>query len=560
MQHAQQKSAKWDVYAFIAFFSVLATASIYRFGQSNHGIIIPFLKNTLNRELYPADYLIGEQDNYFTLLWPAVSYIVDFFGLEISTLFFVIYLLSIGFAMWGIYLFCMLLFNRAEVAYLTMFLIVFAFINNPGIGGDYILESRLKESVAALPFFSFALYFFFKKDYLKSYILQGLAFLIHPLSAIHLMAVLFLSFIIKYKEIGAKTFFTSLFWMLVIISPLLYIKFTGPSGPGLFYADPHWVEIIKIRQPEHVFPTLMSGWRYLKALILIALFFISWKHKPSDEFHSVIKISLLAILALWIVGAIFGEFLPLAIIVQLQFFRSYIILTFFAIVYFSNYFMVEMSSSNNLIKKLVLAALMLLFIYNFPKWNNKYLYFVALGVLLISYPVVLKKNISLAIFKAIILLFLGSFVVYGFVNNRPFTIGVMQEKEWIDAQNWARLNSNPKDIFIVPPAIEGFRILSERSIYGDWKDGQQAYFNPEFGFIWEKRMNSLGMNDLYECKENSQVLVDNFKLLSTENISDIGQQIRLQGHKVFLVTYNDVETVNLPEVYHNANFTVYLVQ
>jgi len=163
------------------------------------------------------------------------------------------------------------------------------------------------------------------------------------------------------------------------------------------------------------------------------------------------------------------------------------------------------------------------------------------------------------ILKASLLFFLGSFITYEFVNDRPFTIEVRQDKDWGAVQLWAKDNTDINDVFITPPAIEGFRIQSERSIYGDWKDGQQAYFNPEFGYEWEKRMNALGMNNLYKCKENPHILEDNFRKLSMDRMDTIARDIRMNGHKVYLVTYADVALKNFSRMYQNTNFAVYLV-
>jgi hypothetical protein len=57
-----------------------------------------------------------------------------------------------------------------------------------------------------------------------------------------------------------------------------------------------------------------------------------------------------------------------------------------------------------------------------------------------------------------------------------------------DAQEWARLNTPRNTVFLTPPQEAGFRVFSERSIVGEWKDGTQQYFDDAFAREWGRRM------------------------------------------------------------------------
>jgi hypothetical protein len=67
------------------------------------------------------------------------------------------------------------------------------------------------------------------------------------------------------------------------------------------------------------------------------------------------------------------------------------------------------------------------------------------------------------------------------------------ESSWREVQFWARENTQKTDVFITPPYLTGFRIFSERTIVGEWKDGTQQYFDSEYGPVWWERMKDLGM-------------------------------------------------------------------
>ena len=55
----------------ISVFVLIAVLSIwqYKYGLSDHAIVIPFIKNFVNQSLYPGDYIIGEKPYLLTYLW-----------------------------------------------------------------------------------------------------------------------------------------------------------------------------------------------------------------------------------------------------------------------------------------------------------------------------------------------------------------------------------------------------------------------------------------------------------------------------------------------------------
>ena len=73
---------------------------------------------------------------------------------------------------------------------------------------------------------------------------------------------------------------------------------------------------------------------------------------------------------------------------------------------------------------------------------------------------------------------------------------------WRDVQDWVRLNT-PKDaIFVTPPQEAGFRVFSERTVVGEWKDGTQQYFDEKFATEWAARMEALGPADYVKMSDD----------------------------------------------------------
>ena len=76
---------------------------------------------------------------------------------------------------------------------------------------------------------------------------------------------------------------------------------------------------------------------------------------------------------------------------------------------------------------------------------------------------------------------------------------------WREAQDWAR-RSTPKDaVFLTPPREAGFRVFSERTVVGEWKDGTQQYFDDGFVREWGDRMQAL-RGDAYASLSDRELL------------------------------------------------------
>jgi GH35 family endo-1,4-beta-xylanase len=67
---------------------------------------------------------------------------------------------------------------------------------------------------------------------------------------------------------------------------------------------------------------------------------------------------------------------------------------------------------------------------------------------------------------------------------------------WAEMQRWAA-EKTPKDALFLTPTMENnarlysWRVHSQRSVVGEWRDGTQLYFNARFAKDWWKEMNDL---------------------------------------------------------------------
>ena len=557
---------------FCVLSAVLISITVYHYGTGNHAVIVPFLKVTMNPDLYPNDYFVMQSEYYHTFLWDVMAILIENTGISVEWLFFILYLVCMTASALAIYGISLTLFENTKVALLSVFIQLVYFIHNAGVGDEFLMDHLLKESQVALPLLLFAMFHFLNGNYKRSYFLMGLGFLIHPLSSIYVIVILSVPlFIVNYPK-DLKKLVAPLLILVIVSVPLLIRKLQhSPESMHMFEVYLDWVNMLRNHYAGHSFPFSWSIWKYLKASILIGLFLYSWKYKPNEQLHSVIRYGTYTIFVLWILGVVFTELIPLPIIIQMQFFRSYTILSLFAVLYWANFFVKSIESDVPVWEKGLMLIATIAFIIMLPSegnpiineihrspgilWKNNYAYIVLFGLILIGFYKFLRKKMSILqwsmVLAALLLL-----IAARKVRKEGMEIASQLPEQWVDVQHWANSNSHLNDIFVVPPNMRGFRIDGERTIFGDFKDGIQMYFNPEFAYQWKKRMELLGVKNLSE-----DGLEQAYLSLSEENIKSISNDHIDTHPSTYMVSPKSRSRgLNFPVVYENDQYTVYKVR
>lgn len=534
---------------------ILAAASIiginqYTFGVYNHCITIPFIKSLLNPGLYQDDYLIAELKYFYSLFLPACMFLIKILHASLPSLFFALYAVSLYFTLAALYLIALKLFSRRDVAYFSVMFLIFS-LNT--IGKEQTIANLLMERTLALPLLLFAFYAAFSKQFNIAALLCGIAFLIHPLSASYVIIMLMACLLDHaLSERRLKDFLIAAGILGTVISPLLILKFMNPApGLHLLTAKQEWINLLRIRSSFHVFPSTWSIPTLLQALALVIGFLLAWKHKPQQNHHRIVKISFVVMLSLFAAGTIFTEIFPVSLVIQFQLFRSFKFLVFFAILYYANYIFTEPDTPSGIAGKMLLTALII------TGYAHESLT-VAAGLLLL----IATGTIGLHLLNKIVtdgkkylvplqLMFLLAIGVAGSLNRVQFSIKNAQEKNWLDVQQWAKQNTSANAAFIAPPYLEGFRVESERTLYGEWKDGTQMFFDPSFGNEWMRRMKMMGFNE-------SKKLSESYKELRESDFLMISDEARIgENSKVYAVVPLEMKTLHFRKAYSNGKFSVY---
>jgi len=533
---------------------ILSVASIiginqYAYGLYNHCITIPFIKSLLNPALYGEDYLIAELKYFYSLFLPLCSTLIKLLKISLPVTFFTLYFISLYATLLAFFLLALKLFERRDVAYFSTMLLIFSITT---LGQERTVENLLMERTFALPLLLFSFYFFLTKHYNTSAFLAGVAFLFHPLSASYVITMLLICMLYKVmKERDSRNLLIGAGILVAVASPIFFLKIKNPA-PGLHLIHPsrEWIDLLWLRSSHHLFPTTWGWSKMIESFALITAFLIAWKYKPRKEYHHIILISFLTILGLLVVGTIFTEIIPVSIIIQLQLFRSFKFLVYFTAIYYSNYVFTEPNTAAGMLRKLLLTALIAIpYLHENPT--------VLIGLLILILTVLpglwlmekaaLQRRHYLTAAQLMLMLIMG---VTGSLHHVHFSIGNSQESNWVSVQRWAKQNTPIDAAFIVPPYLEGFRVESERALYGEWKDGTQMFFDPLFGNEWIRRMKMAGYDE-------RKPLRDSYNHLKEDDFEKIAAEMRTSHSKIYAVTTDSGRSLKFPQVFRNGKFSVY---
>ena len=146
------------------------------------------------------------------------------------------------------------------------------------------------------------------------------------------------------------------------------------------------------------------------------------------------------------------------------------------------------------------------------------------------------------------------------VRSTPFadmlSIPGRGQDNWSALQIWARDNTPRDAAFLVPTFMEGFRVLSQRSSWGEWKDGTAVYLYPRFADTYINRMKDVGWSSPPDLTGRGTIDA-RYKGLSWATLLALARKNHLQ----YVVQYRDVSYPDAPApVYSNPGFVVYKVQ
>lgn len=469
------------IFVFIVFSTFLTLiVNSYRYGVSDQRVYIPLIDKILQPELFPNDLLFEQPQEKYSLLLPVIAGFVRVFGLQWA--FFVGYFLTVLVIFLVVYHLAYAITGTKGAACLAVLVLVIS----QNIAGTQTatIEKYFVLRTISLPFALGCVYFFIEKKYIRASISAGLAFLIHPITAVAPITILFSYITFNIISIGWAKVIKIFGAFILIASPLLLtvIFFKSGSGGGslLSSMSSDWLNILQVRHPYifpskwHELPKRVFTWMgFIKFIVLFVLavmvkYALIYKTKQDsikfDEKDRRILYSFLISLSFLGISYLFGDVYPLPLIIQFQVARGLYLVYFISVIYAIGVFW-------TIYQKLPL-----------PKW---FIHAVIITVLIATNSEYLLPPGSLL--------------------KRIDFPGLIPAEPWMELQYWVEKNTPTNALFLVPPQEAGFRVYAKRGIVGDLKDGGPGLYSEEYAKKWQARMNDLKDYDSFNEAKFSEL-------------------------------------------------------
>lgn len=127
------------------------------------------------------------------------------------------------------------------------------------------------------------------------------------------------------------------------------------------------------------------------------------------------------------------------------------------------------------------------------------------------------------------------------------------DSDWTDVQVWVNQGTPPQALLLTPARMNGFRIRGGRAIVGEWRDGTQLYFSPEFGPGWKERLQALQPGITFS-PDGTQILSPGRPLGALSDEQLIALCRRFSADYIVVPPSEDRQ---LKRLYANASWAVY---
>jgi uncharacterized protein DUF6798 len=517
--------------------TILAGSPGYRFGDSNHGITVPILKRLIDPTLYPGDVMVATAARFPTIFYRVLAAVLP--GPDaIPAAFFVLYLVSVAATLAGAYRIGRWAGGPAAGA-LTL---AFAFPVRIGLAGESLYRVAFSHSHLASALTIWAMVWFLEGRRTLPLLALSLGAYNHLLYSAYVLVPMVLVVLWEARQAGRARTARRLAAAVLPLLPLAAWTFAHRAP-----MTPEWLALLRLRSSHHSFPSAFAD-DLPAAAALLALSALVLSRLPADR-RRLVAFFLAGTALLFVVGTVFTEVWPLKAVLQFQPHRAWRFLMLLlqavvaagivggwregglaravavatAVVAFSP----GLEPLLPLVVLLhavagrptpspwsrVLAALVLVavtgwadadLVWSYPAetlpraLNETVIGAAALAVLLATGRASPRGRVAAVAASA--LLALGWLAPKAYAAHRQR----WESGAWRATQDWVRTHTPRSAVLLTPPREAGFRVFSERTIVGEWKDGTQQYFDDAFVKEWGARMEAVG--EVYDTLPDDRLL------------------------------------------------------
>lgn len=288
----------------------------YRLGAGNQAIQIPFVKRLLDPTLYPNDPLVNTISEYPTFFFRGVAWLLRYF--ELAPTYFCLHVLTAALVFIAAYGLAKSIF-RDRLAGIMVVLMLFAG-HHRALGGDDLYSLGFTHTWAVFPLAIGTLILFYRERLWAAFILAGLIFNLHALTAGYLMAMMGLWLLLDVRRTGLLKTAGLLLAAALPALPTVALMVQHPQS-----FDAQWINLTWMRSADHSFPS--SWWQpgavdvpRFAVIVALAALSLSFRAPPAAQRKSIIIACAVALL--FVAGYVFSEIWPVKTVLRAQLFRS----------------------------------------------------------------------------------------------------------------------------------------------------------------------------------------------------------------------------------------------
>jgi|GEM_PF-1538570 len=479
------------IFIFILTICSVFGINAYQFGSGDQLLFLPLMHQSMDASIFPNDAWASQVVSFYhTHLWKLLGLLVTQIQLPAEHLIFGLYCILLIFTFSGLFRLSLLITNERGASYLALAMFAFSIELLPH---QSTISSLLLGYHVALPFVLHGIWLWLAGRPVQGYALFGIASLAHPLLACY--AVIFtlpLGFSPFYHRPTGEVIL-SIFALAFTAAPIWIWQLMHPApGLDLWYYDPIWLEQVQISSGYIWNP---SQWplffKFSVPAVLVVVLFCALAIPKSNVIRWFLVALVPVYIILFTIGFIFSNWIPFPLAIKLQLACSFPLALILSLPTIALFLRNQIFNQGLTFKSLlIIVVLTVLFA---PDDNVKGVAFFIVIMLVFVY---LRNTSSRSYYErtlpfilAIVLSFLAGLNFYFFPTFSLYQKGNL---EWQSLQIWSKKNT-PKDaIFIIDPALSGFRNLSERSVWFDWEEGKFGMGSVEFSHTWMNRLKTMG--------------------------------------------------------------------
>jgi len=501
----------------------------YSFGSDPHVIqVLPFIRKLNESGLYPHDPYIEAMRRFPSLYPHLIAWLSRALDLERLHLFLYIPLRLFWFGV--VYRTAAMMFAKRRTAVLACLLAAVSPLTNvlTPLGEEPMIKSSLYHTTLAAPLLLLSVSWFLEERLSLAFGLLAAVCALNGMVAGH-VAVMFLA--ATLCAMPSRKLLQG--WLVFALAALPWVFWQSAQRPTGGWGGRQTLEILRLWYPGHYFPSLWPAakWADILTKVPLLLSFI-WSVLPRCLSSRSVRAFLAAIGVMALAAWVFGEVLPVPVVVLAQFFRSDAIFCVLGLICAAEYMLALLEKPG--LSPLALCALsvscvvrlgpspyplcvLLLMVLerHRPGWVRSG---AAAGLLcclgnILIFPVQPWWNLSQGLLFALIMtqggepevlaapparrvlaaLLLGLLPMAPWLGHRLIAGGSLgagsaREADWRRVQEWARAETPVDAVFFVPVTSQGFRVFSQRSPVTEWTDACAVHWAPAFGSEWLRRV------------------------------------------------------------------------